>query len=211
MPKNYTDREPLEEEFLSSISLEGKIVCDIGAYIGKYTVGFARRSKHVYVFEPMKKSFELLNSTLSLNGCFNVTAYNFGLGERNENVTLFYPMKNAGCATVNTAIAEKYKDAKTEITVLRRFDDLNIAPDFFKIDVEGAELSVLRGAEKYLREKRPELYIELHGNGPADKFRNIYAVVNFLKNIGYHLYAVEKQTGIDKNYMDARFSHLFAY
>lgn len=204
-------REPIEEKFLSLIPLKGKIVYDIGAYTGKYTVAFARRAEFVYAFEPNRLSFEELNKTLSRNGCFNVSALNICLGNAPAEKTLIIP-PSAGCATIDEGIAAGFGNTFTQKVLIKRLDDLDIdAPDFIKIDVEGSELAVLQGAEKLL-EKKPELYIELHGNGPAGKLKNIRAVVNFLKKWEYALYAVEKETGINTiNYADARFSHLFCY
>jgi hypothetical protein len=59
------------------------------------------------------------------------------------------------------------------------------APTFLKIDVEGFELDVLRGAATTLALARPSVFIEIHGETLVGKRKNAAAVVQFLHEAGY--------------------------
>ena len=68
-----------------------------------------------------------------------------------------------------------------------------VVPDFIKIDTEGAEFDVLRGATQVLQMYHPELFIEIHGATRALKEENIENVVRFLEEQGYSIYHVESR------------------
>jgi FkbM family methyltransferase len=84
------------------------------------------------------------------------------------------------------------------------------APGFLKIDVEGMELGVLRGAESTLRTSRPALFLELHGADDADKRRNAKAVVSAMWDLGYRdILHVESGRPVSPSTVE-RPSHIFA-
>jgi len=60
------------------------------------------------------------------------------------------------------------------------------APDLIKVDVEGSELEVLKGGAHTL-ERRPTLFLEIHGAGLEDKRRRVCAIVDYLWDLGYRI------------------------
>jgi hypothetical protein len=82
------------------------------------------------------------------------------------------------------------KPVEVPIHVVRLDDEIRDRqlppPGFIKIDVEGMELEVLRGAPQTLQQYGPALYIELHGALEADKLQNASEVVSQLWQWGYH-------------------------
>lgn len=105
----------------------------------------------------------------------------------------------AGAAgTASVAIPDvpdaRYRAAGTfEIKILDEvISDYRLpTPDFIKIDVEGAELEVLRGAEATLTGAKPDLFVELHGTGPQGKAEAAEALLEFLTQCGYTAIHVE--------------------
>jgi methyltransferase FkbM-like protein len=63
--------------------------------------------------------------------------------------------------------------------------DVLRAPDLIKIDVEGYELPVLRGALTTLRTARPKVFIELHGLDNTDREQNVTQIIELMQRIGY--------------------------
>jgi len=60
-----------------------------------------------------------------------------------------------------------------------------------KIDIEGMELQALQGMHRLLLDRRPELYIEMHGATTKEKVENAHAVTAYLEERGYKIYDVE--------------------
>lgn len=160
------------------------VFVDCGANIGNHSVYFGAicKASKVYAFEPMKETYnKILLKNIILNELEDtIVGYNIALGKKNANGKLIVQdTKNLGTSTVQECL-------KGDI-VIRKLDDIVFADndrglrgiDLIKIDVEGMELDVLRGAKKVINKFSPLLYIEIQTD---DKFR---AIVDFLSPYGY--------------------------
>jgi FkbM family methyltransferase len=146
------------------------VFADIGANIGEITLAAAKRLPRgkVLAFEPSPVLFAQLQRNVALNRFGDVTLFNFGLFDRSESVPLYLRI-DTPYGTDNDGISSlfSYGTTRQEFTVpLRRFDDVAdecglTRLDLMKIDVEGAELMVLRGAERSLRQYRPVIVAEI--------------------------------------------------
>jgi FkbM family methyltransferase len=153
--------ENAEQLFVQRYLEPGMTVLDIGAHHGIYSllasvkVGPAGR---VIAFEPSPRERERLARHLRWNSCSNVTMEEVALGEAKGQEELFLvDGKETGCNSLRppqNSLATK----KLSVQVMRLDEYLRgkqiDAVDFIKLDVEGAELSVLKGAGE-LFEKRP--------------------------------------------------------
>jgi len=145
---------------------DGDIVVDVGSYIGKYTLTSSNRvgiKGKVVAIEGDKFYFEILNKNLKLNKTTNVTALNCMVFSKEGSITM---EELLGRDLDNL---EKMQYAKTRFNV-NTLDNLLIKQcginevNWIKIDVEGAELEVLKGAHNILtNSKRIKLQIEIHG------------------------------------------------
>jgi Methyltransferase FkbM domain len=110
-----------------------------------------------------------------------------------------------GGATVEQNLTEQlHKNSRVEtedipITTL----DFDIeenrlpVPQFVKIDVEGWELEVLRGARKLLEQYHPDLFLEMHGETMNEKRRKVAEIVDYLDSMGYRqIVHIETNTAI---------------
>ncbi len=132
-------------------------VVDVGAYIGNHTLFYANVCKaRVVAFEPNPEAFRTLTTNIELNALTkSVTAICAGAGDTPGQAELVHPAKgNAGMC--------KLKPQSTgDVEVVRLDDQASIvAPSLIKIDVEGMECDVLRGAKKTITTHHPLLYIE---------------------------------------------------
>jgi FkbM family methyltransferase len=189
-----------EERFLMGLDLYGKTVYDVGAYIGIYTLFFARavgQMGRVVAFEPNPGNYEELVHNVQLNGLGNVATLNLGLGSSNDSMALLlnpiYPTRSA-------LVQDSMKDlpagkALTTVTVQVASLDSLIKeldlprPDFVKVDVEGFEVEVLHGMGETLDTCHPTLFVELHGTTSKE-------VIGFVLSKGYTSYHVESKTKI---------------
>lgn len=140
-----------------------KTALDIGAHVGLWSMILRKHFKKVVAFEPMPKLQECFKQNLGDNLLpkGNVDLYGCALGSRAQVTRLNITKENSG----NCHIDPKYQGGvithPDELTIVHRLDDL-IYPDisFIKIDVEGYELEVLRGAEMTIKTHRPVMVIE---------------------------------------------------
>ncbi len=142
------------------------VVADIGGNIGTTALAFAAAvpKGRVHVFEPSPEMLVCLRRNIALSGADNVTVHPCGLADRSTRANLQVAIPgNPGSAFLTETPAAQ----GTEVEVQRLDDVLATTPrlDFVKIDVEGLELQVLRGAEQVIRRHRPVVLFEL--NEPA--------------------------------------------
>jgi FkbM family methyltransferase len=155
-----------ERELLSKYIKSGQTLIDVGANIGFMAVimsDLAGPSGNVLCFEPSKRIFEKLKRTVALNGLANVRLYNQGCGANRSKGSLFTLSESSG----NSSMLEPNHNSNLgrEPVDLVSLDE-ELLPNeslisFIKIDVEGYEPSVLKGAIQILRSHRPTIYIEL--------------------------------------------------
>lgn len=143
---------------------EGQTVIDVGAEIGYYTVLFAElvgKKGHVYAFEPERRNFELLKKNVKLNEFKNVTAFPKAVADAVGARELFLNPENRGNSSFFASPSIK---EHVEVPTIRLDDlcnKLETPIDFVKIDVEGAELLVLRGMRSILNQKKAKILIEV--------------------------------------------------
>ncbi|OGZ71031.1 MAG: hypothetical protein A2904_01460 [Candidatus Staskawiczbacteria bacterium RIFCSPLOWO2_01_FULL_33_9] len=135
------------------------IIFDVGANIGDYSMAvnsiFKERAQ-LYCFEPSKETFVILEENLKNHK--NIKLYNFGFGEDNKQTVLYSDKKGSGLASLYDRKLEYHgitMDQRENVTI-KRLDDFcrenNIEHiNFLKMDVEGNELNILKGAEKMIK------------------------------------------------------------
>jgi FkbM family methyltransferase len=184
-----------EARFHTLLHRPGGTVVDAGAHDGSLTLPFARLpDARVVAFEPLPPAFARLEARLraAFGGAVppHVTLRNAALGDRAGTVTLATPVLD-GVAQEQWASTAKdyaaYEGAHLAVdrvpVPLLRLDDLGLGDlTAAKIDVEGAEYEVLRGARETLLRCRPVLSIEIeerHREGST------WAVPAYLDALGY--------------------------
>lgn len=145
-----------------------RIVFDIGAHIGLYAIPASRviaSGGKIYAFEPAVANLKFFRKHLEYNHCANVVVEDALVGEVSRPEVDFaeHPDSDA----MNAIVVQK--NAHLYTTVQRRqvaLDDFcyqrQVFPQVMKIDVEGAEVRVLKGAQRLLREKHPVIFLSIH-------------------------------------------------
>ena len=166
------------EEWMMEALLPEMTVIDVGAHQGRYAIQFSRRVGEkglVLAVEPEDRNLALLNRNLELNEIHNVLSIRGACWSRSE------PLQFSHGDTLDLARVTQ-SSAKNGDLIGLPLDDLvaKVAlrrVDLVKIDVEGAELEVLEGAQRVLREFRPSLFVECH--------RILSDVIGWLHGHGY--------------------------
>lgn len=160
-----------------------KTVIDIGSNIGSWTYSLVDFFDFVHCFEPIKIHQDCW--VKNLEGYSNVKLYPVALGDEDEQVKMFVPdvcMAGAYITSPKNHATDKpteiYKNGTViESITVKSLDNYNFESiDFIKIDVEGYELNVLKGAKETILRNKPCILLE-------QKADNLYGV-EFLEELG---------------------------
>jgi len=151
--------ERYETEVFQSMLRLGMTVVDIGANVGYYALLAARgvgAEGRVFAFEPDPRTYELMSKSVEANGYRNILVFRKALADRTGTLWLYADALNAGNSTLARENVQSLLDTyEVEIQPLDAFLEENAGGhkvDLIKMDVQGAEGLVLKGATRLLRE-----------------------------------------------------------
>lgn len=157
----YGEYSETEIEILQQLCAPGSVVYDIGANIGYHTVALASKGASVVGFEPNLQNFALLSKNITTtNQPCQAAVYNLAVGEEESRVYIPELDVTAAGNFGSAEIAEGTPN--TRMISIDDFEQALPAPTLIKIDVEGCELGVIRGAVRTLCEYQPVVYYEAH-------------------------------------------------
>lgn len=176
----YGEYNQAEWDLLEQLIRPHSFVIEAGSNIGTHTIPLAAHCAVVYAFEPQRLVYQLLCGNIALNQLTNVFAWQAAVGALHGKVFMpeLNPRQPHNFGGVGMQV-EPTAEAVIQIVI----DDLAIPQcGLLKIDVEGMELEVLKGAQKLITRNRPYIYIE---NDRKDKSAELIA---HLQQLGYTLY-----------------------
>lgn len=191
--------EPLSSAWLRSVVRQGDTTLDVGAFAGYFTLLMARAAGdtgHVVAVEPAPGNLGLLHANVHENGIANVEVVAGACGRDGGRRTLFL----SGWGSTNGFYGPSPPDlpvtGEVEVSVYR-LDDL-VAPPVHvaKIDVEGAEIEVLEGMERLLRDS-PSIHLLVEWN-PGLQQRagsDPWHLPRLLLDKGFVVVALQDQSG----------------
>jgi len=169
---------------LFQLGRPGYKIMDIGANIGYTALQLAKISSGngaVWAFEPDPYNFKQLAINKGLNEKLPLNIFNIGLGDQRSKLKLAVNTQgNLSGNKINENATENY--SWVEIYTLDEFVKAQNIPnlDLIKIDVEGFEFKVLKGAENSIKAFRPILFIELDNNHLSDQGSGAKELIMFL-------------------------------
>jgi FkbM family methyltransferase len=199
--KNYGSfKKTGEKNFINKINNDLFLCIDIGANVGKYTKLLLTETKSKIIsFEPLPLAFKDLQK-IEQNNSERLKVYNYAIGEKDETLELNYSNEKSEKASflenLNELSFYDFKNnqkIKTKVYCLDTFfsNNPNLLSkniDLVKIDTEGFEFEVLKGAKKML-EQNPPKYIQIEFNWhQLFKAQTIYNFSKFLHQ--YDLYQI---------------------
>jgi FkbM family methyltransferase len=161
MARRFIPDEP-EMEYIKSILKPGDWAIDIGANVGHYTCHMADcvgSEGRVLAFEPIPESFALLRANVKSYGCVENTCLNrMAISDKPGRAFMDVPKSASGLDNYYRASLADSGRCEVSCTTL---DSLLLFPiKLIKIDAEGHDLNVLKGAETLISRDRPTLIVE---------------------------------------------------
>jgi FkbM family methyltransferase len=196
-PANFIDGgdyEPDNLQVLLSFIHEDTVFVDVGANLGFFSLVIGdrmRRAGRVIAFEPQPRMVDLLQRSIHHNGLLGIVeVHPIGLSEITGRLSLWVPKNHKGGGTLRNIPESQRRDFDLIAVDARRLDDLfgdGFTCDLVKIDVEGHELSVLRGMREVIA-RSPAIKILLEKLGAGDGSEP--ALHAFFTELGMELYGV---------------------
>jgi FkbM family methyltransferase len=170
---------------LTEVLKSGTCFLDIGANVGFYSLLASRlvgASGQVHSFEPFPRNVAFLKRHVDLNRQANVTVNSVALSDGPDRVMSFATSANpsSGHLAGDTNAADSISVSVTSLDSLWNQSAFS-APSVIKIDVEGAELSVLQGGRQMLAACRPIILLAGHGTAIQEQ------CCRFLRESGYRI------------------------
>jgi len=149
-------------------------ILDIGAWCGTWAMAMQKYANEIYCYEPNKTHFECLIKNVGTHD--NIKLFNHAIGNKDGKIKL-----TSETATQNTRVLLEKGN-----TVISKLDSLDISDvDMIKIDVEGLEMEVLKGANTLL-EQVECVMIELNNNSKRYGSSN-KRIENYLQSLGFKI------------------------
>ena len=200
--------EPYETELILKQVKIGDVVVDVGANVGYYTVLLADKvglSGKVYAFEPDKTSFEILERNVAENKLKNVVAVNAAVGSKNGKLKLHRSEENFGDHKLYGK-AEK----TSQVKIVKLDDFIKEAVDLIKIDTQGWEPEVIKGAQKVILKNKPTIFMEYSPAGYKQAKLNGREMMKNLAGIYKKIWWIDEWLYIYRNLSQERIDKICA-
>ena len=165
------------------------LAIDIGANIGLWSRDLTNFFHKTICFEPNSNCIKYLKKNIIIE---KAIIHNYALGSKNEDKELFTPINSGGSSLIdNTTIGYNSdgqkiygkwpQGTKQQLVKVKKLDEFNFNEiDFIKIDVQGYEYEVLKGAKKTLEINSPIICLE-------EEYPENSRSINFLESLNYEI------------------------
>jgi FkbM family methyltransferase len=172
---------------LSKIVQSGDTILDIGANVGTHSLAFSRivgPRGTVISFEAQHRIYELLAMNLMMNGLFSALSLNVLVGARTDVVMIptVSPTRSTNFGGISFKDIEpgNPNDSIRLPIAMITVDTLNLKScELMKVDVEGMEMDVFKGASKTVEKFRPAIYFEQTGGKALGEISNYFCQLSY--------------------------------
>jgi FkbM family methyltransferase len=174
-----------EFRFLTRLVGRGQTAVDVGGNLGVYTYALSKLCRRVEVFEPVSLYADLIRAFPAPNVRVHEVALSSQVGTQR-----LYFAREAGLVDMGRGSLSPLDPGSDSLeTRVDTLDNFGLADvSFIKIDVEGHELDVLKGATETLTRQRPNLLVEIEQRHLQHPMKIVF---DYLEGLGYHGFFVE--------------------
>lgn len=183
--EHYGEFSESEAQLFRQICVRGDRVADVGANIGAHTLMLANQvgpSGRVYAFEPQRGVFQTLCANMAINSIGNTECFQAAVSNESGFINIpdiRYDLEgNFGGFEI-----EKFSQSGIKTPVVSLDEILDVpALKLIKVDVEGMERGVIKGARETIRKHSPVLYVE------NDRIDQSKALIEEIRRLDYRMF-----------------------
>lgn len=179
---------------------EKPVFYDIGANAGFYSIVLSEQTSEIVAFEPFSLNYKLLKTNKAINNVRNLIVFKTALSDKKDigELVIYNSSGNNSLFNRNVSTDHPLKRTGVELIELEKMDDMIgdkglPLPNIVKIDVEGAELFVLKGAKKTIQQCHPTFVIEYADSTSNDAGYKKEAILQYLSQFDYNFYAIPSE------------------
>jgi FkbM family methyltransferase len=196
-PQNETQvYEPATTRLLLSRLRGCRGFADLGANLGYFAViaAVVLKQAPVFAFEMDASLAPLIKRNLQLNGCENGQVLSAAVGDTDGATVSYTPHPFSFVALVSRISTSPFdiRLAATTVSLDKYFADNSVLPNLLKIDVDGAEMAVLRGMSRLLAQPDLQMLLEVHAHHLPQFGSSAGAVLEFLYEREFKTYLLEQ-------------------
>jgi FkbM family methyltransferase len=203
--------EPHLQKAIRDYVAAGDTVYDIGANIGYVSLSLARRvgpGGKVIAFEPVQQNIDAFRQNIAINRLTNIRLFEFAVSDRTGDAVIRMAENPSTASMVwhqNNSSATEFRIRTVSIDELVEAGELGY-PRFVKVDVEGAEDSVILGMRRTLAAARPVLFVECSEAGRENSW-------HLLRDLGYQCQSANTRKSVTalEDYRHSDFLWLFPH
>lgn len=197
---HFLGRYELNETDYFSLAIKEDDICfDVGGNVGYFSMLMADKARKgaVHVFEPIKLNASLLDASVALNQFTNVTVNQCAVGARTGTVNFAQSADSAYSSMEDTHCKPLDRNVTVPLTTLDAYMSEHGVPriDVMKVDVEGAEFEVIKGAAGVFESPdRPRVVmLELYGKWLERFNATVHDVLTAMRGYGYQPFYTTSQ------------------
>lgn len=184
----YGSWEPEVVDAMTRCVPAGMIALDLGAQTGFFSLLLSRLvgpNGRVFAFEPLPANFRVLRENIEINALDNVSPRREAVTDESGRMEFKVPDRDSNLLAGPMHADDEYPTTVVPTISLDDFArEIGRPIEFIKMDVEGAEGLILRGARRLLNGSHPTMLIELHN---MDGKTREHGVVDELVKLGYRI------------------------
>lgn len=180
----FVEEKKVINKFIEDIN-KGNRVIDVGANVGGYSIIAGLKGADVFAFEMDPANVQRLERNKELN------SLDFEIVDKavyDSNTTIKAKMEGSGGSNL--------REGSTEVQTVVLDDYIDTKVDLVKIDVEGAEMNVLKGMRRILEKYEPILYVEVHDEALKELNYSSKDLEQYLRDLGYSIQIIESRAGV---------------
>jgi FkbM family methyltransferase len=155
----------------------GSIFVDVGAHLGTYSYSLSKMAR-VEAFEPSPEC------CARLRAWSRASVHEIALSDSAGTANLYTPIKGGRLALGLATVANKIPHSRVDVVRTATLDSFDLHDvSLIKVDVEGHEAAVLRGARQTIGRELPALIVEMEIRHGAD----VPSLIATIQNLGYYL------------------------